>query len=145
MDNRKAARRFCELFRAVYLNFHERSAPTDYQPSRESLAVLQHLAGTGPLTVTEAAPHFSRSQSAMSEIVNRLEKRELLERIPDERDRRRTLVWLTPLGLSVWKRSSRVLSEDLLARALEKIEPETRTTLLKAMEELVGDARGGRQ
>jgi DNA-binding MarR family transcriptional regulator len=70
---------FEQLFRAVYLTFHRRDAPRSQLPSA-SLAVLEHLALAGPLTIGEAAAHLRRAQSVVSEIVSHLERQGLLER-----------------------------------------------------------------
>jgi hypothetical protein len=91
------AERFAGLFRAIYLTFHRRDGPRN-ELSGASRAVLQHLAMSGPLTVGEAAVHLDRAQSVVSEIVDGLARKDLLERERDPGDRRRTLVWLTPAG-----------------------------------------------
>src|SRR5262249_51676465 len=62
---------FAELFRAVYLTFHRRDGPRSQLPNA-SLAVLEHLALAGPLTIGEAAAHLSRAPSVVSEIVSHL-------------------------------------------------------------------------
>jgi len=64
-----------ELFAEIYGYFHRRRDPRDYQPSGESLAVLYHLAASGPLTIAEGCRHFNRSQAAISERVERLMRR----------------------------------------------------------------------
>jgi hypothetical protein len=66
------AEEFEQLFRAVYLTFHRRDAPRSQLPNA-SLAVLEHLALAGPLTIGEAAAHLRRAQSVVSEIVSHLE------------------------------------------------------------------------
>lgn len=136
------AERFLDLFHQIFLRFHQRSDPHDYQPSLEVLAVMEHLAATGPLTVTEAASHFERSQSAMSELIARLEKRGFIERHPDDRDRRRILVWLTPGGLELWRRSNRVLSPELLKPVLASLAQDERETLLNSLQALLDRSRG---
>src|SRR4051812_45435506 len=93
-DVRAAAERFAALFRALYLTYHRRDGPRSDLPGA-SRAVLTHLAVTGPLTVGEAAAHLGRAQSVVSEIVDGLARKGLLERERDPDDRRRTLVWLT--------------------------------------------------
>src|SRR5262245_49844303 len=97
---RRIAEEIARIWPAIYLPLHARTEPRSrqYRPTPESLGVLTHLAAAGPLTVTEAARHMRRAQSVMSDIVTRLERRGLLERMRDERDRRRVLVWLTPRG-----------------------------------------------
>jgi len=79
------AREFAELFRAVYLTFHRRDGPRNQLPNA-SLAVLDHLALAGPLTIGEAAAHLRRAQSVVSEIVSHLERQGMLERESDPAD-----------------------------------------------------------
>jgi DNA-binding MarR family transcriptional regulator len=102
------AREFAELFRAVYLTFHRRDGPRSQLPNA-SLAVLEHLALAGPLTIGEAAAHLRRAQSVVSEIVSHLERQGMLERESDPDDRRRTLIWLTPAGQATLRREREVL------------------------------------
>jgi DNA-binding MarR family transcriptional regulator len=127
---------FEQLFRAVYLTFHRRDAPRG-QLAAASLAVLEHLALAGPLTIGEAAAHLRRAQSVVSEIVSHLERQGLLERESDPADRRRTLVWLTLAGQTTLRRQREVLSEELLAGALGRMPPEQVGALLGALRALV--------
>ena len=93
MELRDEAERFGELFAAVFHRYHRHDPVDGWLPSTETLALMEHLAGTGPLTVREAGQHFGRSQAATSELFARLERRGLIERRADERDRRRTLIY----------------------------------------------------
>lgn len=133
------AREFAELFRAVYLTFHRRDGPRSQLPNA-SLAVLEHLAMAGPLTVGEASAHLRRSQSVVSEIVSHLERQSVLERDSDPADRRRTLIWLTPAGHAALRRHREVLSTDLLASALGRMPSEQASALLGALRALVQSA-----
>jgi DNA-binding MarR family transcriptional regulator len=133
------AREFAELFRAVYLTFHRRDGPRSQLPNA-SLAVLEHLALAGPLTIGEAAAHLCRAQSVVSEIVSHLERQGLLERESDPADRRRTLIWLTPAGHAALHRQREVLSADLLAGALSRMHPGQVDALLGALRALVQPA-----
>jgi len=137
MDAESAAAQFAALFPRVYRRFHRRVAHTEYQLTSESLAIVQHLADSGPLTVTEAARHMDRSQAAMSELMARLVARGLLARMPDQRDRRRTLVWLTQAGRDALKTATDVLSPKLLSRALEAMSPIERQRLIEAVGNLL--------
>jgi DNA-binding MarR family transcriptional regulator len=127
---------FEQLFRAVYLTFHRRDAPRS-QLANASLAVLEHLALAGPVTIGEAAAHLGRAQSVVSEIVSHLERQELLERESDPADRRRTLVWLTLAGQATLRRQREVFSEELLTSALARMPPEQVGALLGALRALV--------
>lgn len=88
---------------------------------------------SGPLTIMEAAQHLNRSQSATSEQIERLIKRKLLVRIPDERDRRRHLVWLTPNGRSMLEEERHVLSLPLIENALLHMTAEQQTQLIEGL------------
>ncbi len=133
------AREFAELFRAVYLTFHRRDRPRSQLPNA-SLAILEHLALAGPVTIGEAAVHLRRAQSVVSEIVSHLERQGLLERESDPADRRRTLIWLTPAGQATLHHQREVLSADLLAGALQRMPPDQIGALLGALRALVQSA-----
>jgi DNA-binding MarR family transcriptional regulator len=134
------AQRYAELFRAVYLTYHRRDGPRSGLTGA-SRAVLEHLAISGPLTVGEAARHLARAQSVVSEIVDQLEGKGLLERERDPGDRRRTLVWLTPAGQEALRRDGEVLGVARLADALTRLTAEQRTALITATAALVAAAR----
>lgn len=131
-----AATEFAELFPAAYLRFHVRRNKRS-ELSAQARGVLEHLALSGPLTVTEAARHMDRAQSVMSEIISALERKQLVARFADTRDRRRTLVWLTETGQQRLTEDRRVLDPELLARAFGAMAPAERRNLLSGMRALV--------
>lgn len=137
MNSDESAQAFSDLFHQVYQRFYRRVKPGTWQPSREALAVLRHLDRSGPLTVTEAAEHFSRSQAAMSELVSRIEVRGLISRVADERDRRRQLVWLTAAGTDALRAANRPLSQARLAMAFEQMPESDRQATLAVLERLI--------
>lgn len=139
-DARRAADELGQLFPAIYLRLHARREKRGHRAAGQSLAVLQHLALSGPLTVGEAARHFQRAQSVVSELVDRLVGDGLVERMRDERDRRRVLVWLTPAGLDALEREREVLSPELALAAMERMKPAARRALLEGMRALVAAA-----
>jgi DNA-binding MarR family transcriptional regulator len=136
-DARAAADELGRLFPAIYLRLHARRAKAGHRPPAQALAVLQHLALSGPLTVGEAARHFGRAQSAVSELVDRLAGDGQVERLRDARDRRRVLVWLTPAGQATLERDRQVLSPELATAALARLKPAARRALLDGMRALV--------
>jgi len=138
-DVQEQAERFAALFRALYLTYHRRDGPRSDLPGA-SRAVLTHLAVTGPLTVGEAALHLGRAQSVVSEIVDGLARKGLLERERDPADRRRTLVWLTGEGQEVLRRDGEVLAVDTLAAALCRVPFEVRAGLLDGASALLAAA-----
>ncbi|MEN0129848.1 MAG: MarR family winged helix-turn-helix transcriptional regulator [Brevundimonas sp.] len=139
-DPQAFARAFESAFQQAYLRFHRRDGKRT-QMSGASHAVLLHLAHAGPLTVGEAAKHLDRAQSVVSDIVSQLEAKGLLARESDPRDRRRSLVWLTPTGFDSLDRARQVLSTDLLAHAARHLTPTDRANLIAGLESLNEGAR----
>jgi DNA-binding MarR family transcriptional regulator len=132
----QAAQEFAALFGAAFLRFHRRAAKRSLW-TPQGWAVLQHLEMAGPLTVTEAARHMDRAQSVMSEIVDGLERKGLLARMRDSRDRRRALVWLTDQGRATMAAERQVLCVDRLQRAFAKLGGQAAADLLRAFRSLV--------
>jgi DNA-binding MarR family transcriptional regulator len=135
----QSAQEFIELFGAAFLRFHRR-APKRSAWTPQGWAVLQHLEMAGPLTVTEAAQHMNRAQSVMSEIVDGLERKGLLARMRDARDRRRTLVWLTDGGRAAMATQRQVLCAERLQGAFSKLGGDAAAELLRTMRLLVDAA-----
>ncbi len=136
-DARTAGEELRRLFPAIYLRLHLRRPKRGRRPLGQSLAVMQHLSRSGPLTVGEAAKHFARAQSVVSELVDRLVAQGLVERMRDERDRRRVLVWLTPAGHELLERDREVLSPELCEAAMERMKAADRRALVAGMRALV--------
>jgi DNA-binding MarR family transcriptional regulator len=130
-----AAAELEELYRAIYLRLCARRSRR--RTTAQTVAVLQHLARTGPLTVGEAAAHFERAQSVVSEMFEQMERRGLLARMRDERDRRRSLVWLTDDGRELLRSIDEVLSQELTARALARMSARDRQSLFTGLRALV--------
>lgn len=141
MDIQKTVTAVLELFPDIFLHYYRRRDPRAWRPTPETLAVLEHLAATGPLTITEAARHFDRSQSATSELCDRMITRGLLDRIQDERDRRRHLIWLTPLGRETLAEERQVLCPDRLNTALDRLDAKQRDQLVQSLQTLLTAAK----
>jgi DNA-binding MarR family transcriptional regulator len=135
-----AAAEFEALFRDVYLAFHRRDGRRAGL-SGASWAVLTHLSLAGPVTIGEAASHLDRAQSVVSDIVTQLSSKGYLERRPDPADRRRILVWLTPAGTAALREDANVLSEPLLAAAVDRMPESTVGAMLDGLRELVATTR----
>jgi DNA-binding MarR family transcriptional regulator len=134
-----AAAEFCDLFPALYSSFcrrhREGSGQTRLTPQQD--AVLHHLAMSGPLSIGEMTRHFSRSQSVVSEIVDGMEAKGLLERMRDPGDRRRTLVWLTDSGRKVLRERRQVLDPARVGRAMQTLRRDRRAIMMEALRALV--------
>jgi DNA-binding MarR family transcriptional regulator len=135
---REVAEEVGRLYPAVYRRF---KAPTrgvngaDVTP--RMLTVLRHLAGSGPLTVSEQAEHLGLTKATVSELVDRLAGKGLVTRMRDDRDRRRVFVWLTPDGQSRVTAHPQVLGPDDLTRAVEAMRPADRAALVRGLRALL--------
>lgn len=133
---RAAVEEFAELFPTIYLRFHRRDDKRS-ELTAASRAVLTHLSMSGPITVGDAARHFRRAQSVVSEIFDQLAAKGLVERARDSNDRRRAQVWLTEAGVAVLAQDREVLSRELLAAAMTEMTADERAALLAGCRALV--------
>ena len=136
-----SATEFLFLYKEIYQCLHTFWDKDEHYPSPDMLAVMNHLMKTGPLTITEAARHFSRSQSATSELIGRLEAQGYVTRINDKRDKRRTLVWRSRNGRQVFERVQNVLDAALLSSSMGALDTQEREALLKGMRALLASAQ----
>ncbi len=82
--------------RAIRQAYETRLAPLELNLSQASL--LGFLNDSGPLTQTQIAGSLGLGRAATGSIVDALERRGLVERRPNPRDRRVWLVAATPAG-----------------------------------------------
>jgi DNA-binding MarR family transcriptional regulator len=139
-----AVQTVARLYPELYLLLHRRSGAVEERLTPQSLAILQHLTFSGPLTVGEMAKHLGRAQSVVSETVHALERRGLLARVRDERDRRRSLVWLTEASEELLQRLREVLDRGRLRAAIGAMSNQDVHALVRGLEALVRAADSGR-
>lgn len=80
--------------------------------------IVLHLLQAGPLNQTSLAKHARVENQTISRTLERLQREGLIERAPDERDRRRQVVTITPAGHVAWA-SARTLERDLMPQIEE--------------------------
>jgi DNA-binding MarR family transcriptional regulator len=140
-DAKIAADEIGRLYPAVYRRFHVSRRPiagSDLTP--RMLGVLHHLAAGGPLTLGELATHLSLSKATATELVTRVQERGLVDRMRDERDRRRVYVWLTEHGRQRANAHARVLADDELLAAVDRMTPTDRASLINGLHALLAAA-----
>ncbi|GLW20309.1 MarR family winged helix-turn-helix transcriptional regulator [Microbispora triticiradicis] len=93
--------------------------PAERRLSFTTLSVLHTLAGGGPKRLTDLAAGEQVTQSAITQMVTKLEREGLVERRPDPSDGRAVLVRVTAAGAAIvdGRRSERMARlADLAAR-----------------------------
>ena len=91
--------------------------------------------GSAPIGMSELAEQMRVSIATMSQVVSDLESWELVERATDPTDRRRTLVSIAPKH----RAAIRTIHEQRLRpldRALRRLEPDERRTLIRGLDVL---------
>lgn len=116
-----------EEFNGFYIRL-----PSVRRLSFTTLSVLHTLSRRSPLRLGELTATEQVTQSAITQIVTRLERDGLVERRPDPRDGRAVLVHITPAGAEVVaaRRADRVAR---LAPILDKLSAEERAAIAAAL------------
>jgi len=106
--------------------------------SRTEVGVLRNLHGA-PRRITELAAEERVTQPAITLLVNRLQERGWVQRVPDPSDGRAVLVSLTPAGEEVFERlraEYRALLHEEMA-SLEDSEVETLAAAVSILDKLI--------
>lgn len=77
--------------------------------------LLAELKKTGAIPVSSLAKRVSLSHATVTDILNRLSKRDMVARTRDEADKRRILISLTPTGEAVLGNSPALLQERFVS------------------------------
>jgi DNA-binding MarR family transcriptional regulator len=112
--------------------------PTTHLPQAQ-LRVCAILAD-GSLTISVLAREIGVSVSAATQLADRLESADLVERVPGTRDRRRKQLRLTDNGRKLM-RSRRQRRIRRAGQMLAQLSPDRRAALLAALEELLHAGR----
>jgi DNA-binding MarR family transcriptional regulator len=142
MTDAEFAAAFEDLFRSTYLRAVRRVRDKRERLTPETVAFLDHLAMSGPLTPGELARHLDRAPSTLSEMVDHLLAKGLLERDRDPSDARRSLIWLSPAGRDALIEARQVLDLDSLARAAAALPEADRTAFLNIFNTFVHALKG---
>ena len=101
------------VIRAVDL--HSRTLVESHGLTGPQALILKALQ-KGSLAAGELANQVSLSQGTVTDILNRLEQRDLISRIRDTADRRRVMVQATPAGFAILEQSPPLLQESFAQR-----------------------------
>lgn len=80
------------------------------------LLVMQAIAAREEMTMGEIADEVSLSQATITTILDRLEKRDLIQRLRGSTDKRRVYARLTEEGTALLERAPTPLQEEFIAR-----------------------------
>lgn len=128
------------VIRAVDL--HSRTLVESHGLTGPQAIILKALQN-GSLPAGELATRISLSQGTVTDILNRLEKRGLVSRIRDAKDRRRVLVKATDSALTLLAQSPPLLQESFVQR-FSNLHDWEKTQLLASLQRIAAmmDAEG---
>jgi DNA-binding MarR family transcriptional regulator len=102
------------------------------------ITVLEELANEDGLSLKELSRRLSLSHSTVSGIIDRLEKRELVQRTTDAQDRRASRILLSPSVRAYIREVVPSRRLGPLLGALQAASPEARHTILAGLRTLKG-------
>lgn len=137
MDPQDFARNFGQLYRELYHRAVRRIDDGRDAPAAETIALLLHLSQAGPMTLSELSGHFGRALSTLSTKIAALEAQGLLARQRDEADKRRALIWLSPVGRDHLLQALEVLDAKRLTAAARVLSAAERGALVASMQSLI--------
>jgi DNA-binding MarR family transcriptional regulator len=121
------------IMRAVDL--HSRRLVEEHGLTGPQLAALREVEQKGPLSPAAIADRIHLSRGTVTGIVARLERRGLLERSPDQADRRSVRIDLTDLGRHVLSRAPSLLQERF-RRELSSVEDWEQLLILSTLKRI---------
>lgn len=122
------------IIRATDLN--SRRLASEHRLTTPQLLSLRLLAQEGPLTPGALAKELFLSQATITGVLDRLERRGLVERRRDQKDRRRVSIHLTQEGREAVQQAPRPLHERFTAR-LEELSPAERDEIDRVLAKVV--------
>jgi DNA-binding MarR family transcriptional regulator len=102
------------IIRAIDL--HSRTLVQRFGLTGPQLVVLKELFDASPRSVSELAAAVNLSQATVTGILDRLERKSMVARVRDSKDRRRVLVSLTSVAQEVLSGAPPLLQEHFMQR-----------------------------
>ena len=103
-------------------DLYSRRLASEHHLTTPQLLCLRLLAQEGPLTPGALAKEMYLSQATITGVLDRLEKRDMVQRRRDQSDRRKVSIHLTLQGQEAVRRAPRPLHERFASR-LEALNP----------------------
>ncbi len=97
------------------------------------LLIMQAIGAKGEITMGDLANEVSLSQATVTTILDRLEKRHLIERKRGESDKRRVYATLTPDGSGIIEQAPTPLQEEFIDR-FDRLEDWEQSLILSSLQ-----------
>lgn len=115
------------------IDIHSRQLVRQYGITTPQLIILKQIEGGEAVTVSQLAKQVSLKQATVTDILNRLERKGLVQRQKDTGDRRRVLIRETDTGKKLLEAAPSPLQETFLAK-LENLEDWQQNMILTSLQ-----------
>jgi DNA-binding MarR family transcriptional regulator len=115
------------------IDIHSRQLARQHGITTPQLIILKQIEGKETITVTQLAKQVSLKQATVTDILNRLERKGLLQRQKDTGDRRRVLVKETDAGKKLLEAAPSPLQETFLEK-FEDLEDWKQNMILSSLQ-----------
>lgn len=115
------------------IDLHSRQLVRQHGITTPQLIILKQIHAEGTLTVSQLANQISLKQTTVTDILNRLEKKELVRRTKDSNDRRRVLVEETDTARKLLDAAPSPLQETFLDK-FEDLDTWKQTMILSSLQ-----------
>ncbi|HBY58009.1 MAG TPA: MarR family transcriptional regulator [Candidatus Atribacteria bacterium] len=117
MDNKNLNEEVLAALRQIVraMSIHSKSLVKHYGLTFPQLLILQELSHTNQISIGEIARRISLSQATVTDILDRLETKNLIIRTRNNLDRRQVLIKITPKAKDIISKNPSLLQEEFLA------------------------------
>ncbi len=115
------------------IDLHSRQLTRQHGITTPQLLILKQVEAEGAITVSKLAKQISLKQTTVTDILNRLEKKELIRRTKDTSDRRRVLIEETDTGKKLLDAAPSPLQETFLHK-FEDLDSWKQTMILSSLQ-----------
>jgi DNA-binding MarR family transcriptional regulator len=112
---------------------HSKKLSQEYNITGPQALVLREIMATKEVTPSELARRVSLSQATITDIVNRLEARSYVTRVPGKDDRRKVILEITAAGKQLIKTAPPLL-QDQFTRRFSQLEGWEQMQLLSSLQ-----------
>jgi DNA-binding MarR family transcriptional regulator len=123
-----------KIMRAIDL--HSRSLSREYGVTGPQLLILQEIANRNGISITELGKTISLSQATVTDIISRLEKKQLVVKRRSEIDKRRVELFETGTCRALLEKAPPPLQERFVKR-FSKLEEWEQLMILSALQRMV--------
>ena len=114
---------------------HSRTLIQSHGLTGPQALMLKEIVRSEGITGSELAKRISLSQATVTDVVKRLESRQLLKRVRDDIDKRKILLTATPQGKSIINKSVPLLQESFESR-LNELKEWEQSQLLSSLQRI---------